>query len=196
MDRMLEKLHMINLLRPLCRTFFFVLSLALIASWVHAEGMVYLKYNIHAQRGRDIKASYACWINPGAGHIIIPAGTQISISKKRKFRNGFWFETKDGMKVFFEFDRNRMNMNKEEYLKKITSPTPISLESYSELDLKGIKEGKPYKGMTRNGIMTALGYPAVHRTPSLDADTYVYWRNRFATTAIEFDCTGRVVSIR
>jgi hypothetical protein len=185
-----------KLLRPLWRTLVLGLSLILMASFVHAEEPVYLKYNIHAQQGRDIKASYACWIDPGAGHIIIPAGTQITVSNRGKFRNGFRFETKEGMKVFFEFDRKRMNMNEEEYLGLITSPTPVSLKSFSQVDQKGIKEGKPYKGMTRKGIMTALGYPAVHRTPSLDAANYVYWRNRFATTAIEFDGSGKVVSIR
>jgi hypothetical protein len=60
---------------------------------------------------------------------------------------------------------------------------------------KGIEEGKAYPGMTREGILTALGYPATHRTPSLDAGTWVYWTNRFGTLAVEFDAKGNVTKV-
>jgi outer membrane protein assembly factor BamE (lipoprotein component of BamABCDE complex) len=69
------------------------------------------------------------------------------------------------------------------------------MDKFSELDRKGIAEGKAYVGMTKPGVMTALGYPATHRTPSPDANTWVYWRNRFGTMTVQFDDRGIVTSV-
>ena len=40
--------------------------------------------------------------------------------------------------------------------------------------------------------MMALGYPATHRTPSLDSNTWVYWTNRFTTFEVNFNDKGLV----
>ena len=85
-----------------------------------------------------------------------------------------------------------MDMSVDEYLELITSPSKASLSGLSETDKKGIQQGKAYRGMTKKGVRIALGYPAVHRTPSLDSDTWIYWTNRFRAIAVEFDDQGRV----
>ena len=155
----------------------------------------YLKNNIHAQVGpRDTKASYANWTDPGNGHIIIPVNTPVELEKYRKglvIRN-----LTDGQKIFFEFHSRNMGMSVDEYIQLIASPTVVSLDNLSNTDRKGIKEGKAYAGMTKQGVRVALGYPAVHRTPSLEDDIWIYWRNRFQTIAVEFDQRGKVTHIR
>lgn len=87
-------------------------------------------------------------------------------------------------------------MSVDEYIDLITSTEPTSLKGLSKLDKKGVAEGKAIKGMTRKGVMAALGYPATHRTPSPDSDTWVYWTNRYGTVAIEFGSGDTVVNIR
>lgn len=155
----------------------------------------YLKNNIHAQVGpRDTKASYANWTDPGAGHIIIPVNTPVEMGKLRK---GLFIKNlTDGRQIFFEFHSRNMRMSVDEYIQLIASPTSVSLDKLSNTDRKGIKAGKVYSGMTKQGVRVALGYPAVHRTPSLEDNTWIYWRNRFQTMAIEFDQSGKVVHIR
>ncbi len=163
-----------------------------------SESGKYTKYNIHAQQSRrDIKASYAGYVDSGDGHFFIPAGSKIFLpGTGQRYRNGFWFTVADtGQKVFFEFHRGRMGMNEPEYIELITSGSPVSLDRFSEQDRKGIKAGKVYTGMTKEGVLTALGYPAKHRTPSLESNTWIYWRNRFMTMGVVFDGNGRVVSI-
>jgi hypothetical protein len=49
--------------------------------------------------------------------------------------------------------------------------------------------------MTKEGILTALGYPAAHRTSSLDAGTWIYWTNRFGTLSVDFDAKGKVTKV-
>lgn len=162
---------------------------------------VYTKYNIHVQdkmarNGEHVyNASYANYTNPGAGHVIIPAGTEITVLKKKS--KGFSFRVeKDKKIVDFDFHEPRMGMSVEQYLEKITSPKPVSWNRLSKLDKKGIAEGKAFLGMTRDGVMAALGYPATHRTPSPDSPTWVYWTNRFGTIAVNFDAQGKVGSIK
>jgi hypothetical protein len=165
------------------------------AQGASSDSTKYLKFNIHAfDNGRDIKASYANWTNPGNGHLLIPVNTPIETGR---WRRGFYFVTKDtGKKVLFEFHKKRMGMSVQDYIGLITSPEPVALSSFSEADLEGISEGKARVGMTKTGVMTALGYPAAHKTPSLVANTWIYWRNRFKTMAVEFDESGIVKEIR
>ena len=160
-----------------------------------ASAKYYLKNNIHAQAGpRNIKASYANWTDPGAGHIIVPVNTPVEIGK---FRKGLVIKNlTDGQKIFFEFHSRNMGMSVDEYIDLIASSTSVSLDTLSKIDRKGIKEGKVYAGMTKQGVRVALGYPAVHRTPSLEDNTWIYWRNRFQTVAVEFDSSGKVTQIR
>jgi hypothetical protein len=89
-----------------------------------------------------------------------------------------------------------MEMSVDEYIQLIASPTSISLDKLTNTDRKGIKDGKVYAGMTKQGVRVAMGYPATHRTPSMEGNTWIYWRNRFQTIAVEFDDSGKVAQIR
>lgn len=161
------------------------------------EDTRYTKVNIHTQSkdGKKYKASYANYTDPGEGHVVIAAGTEINITKKS--RKGFTFTCDNGSKkVAYEFHDKRMAMNIDEYLEKITSAVPVSFNDLSKQDKKGVADGKAYKGMSRKGVMVALGYPAAHRTPSIDSNSWTYWTNRFKTLVVEFDSKGLVAEVR
>jgi hypothetical protein len=161
-----------------------------------ADEVRYTRYNVHGQSkdGKTTKASYANFTNPGAGHVIVPAGTKILLTAKSSRSFTFTYD-QNSKKVVFEYHQPRMGMSVDEYLDRITSLEPTSVDALSELDRKGVAEGRALFGMTREGVMTALGYPATHRTPSLDADTWVYWGNRFTTLAVEFDDAGKAIAV-
>lgn len=154
-----------------------------------AQSVLYLKNNIHVQENerRECRASYANWTNPGKGHVIVPVNTPVTIGN---FRRGFAITTQAGYTILFEYDDKNMGMSSEQYIALITSPQPVPLNNLSEINLKGIKDGKAYLGMTKGGVKIALGYPAVHRTPSLDNNTWIYWTNRFKSISIEFNEKG------
>jgi len=161
------------------------------------EEIRYTKYNIHTQSkdAKISKASYANYTNPGQGHEIVPAGSEILITDKS--RKSFTFTYNNGSKkVIYEFHKKRMGMSLDEYLDKITSAEPTSHTGLSKEDKKGIAEGKAYKGMSREGVLVALGYPATHRTPSLDSTSWTYWTNRFGTIVVVFDTQGLVSEVR
>lgn len=155
------------------------------------KGTVYTRYNIHIQRnGNEATASYANWIGPFAGHDVIEPNTRVAVNR---WRNGFSLDcVEKGLTILFEYDPGRMNMSAEEYVKQITSKTPVSYDPLSGVDQKGIKNGEVYRGMSKKGVLVALGYPAAHRTPSLDSDTWTYWTNRFDTIDVHFSDSGKV----
>ncbi len=163
------------------------------------EGNLYLKNNLHAQQSsRDLKASYANWTDPGTGHSVIPVNTPVKFQKGGHIRGSvFTIVLQDsGKTVLFEFDKRRMAMEPEEYWKLIASPSKVDLTALSQIDQKGIREGKAFVGMTKDGVRMALGYPAAHRTASLKENQWIYWTNRFRSFVVEFDAGGKVVGIR
>jgi hypothetical protein len=56
----------------------------------------------------------------------------------------------------------------------------------SPLDLDGIAKGKAMPGMTKQGVIYAIGYPPPHETPDLERDTWTYWTSRFDTIEVSF----------
>jgi hypothetical protein len=70
------------------------------------------------------------------------------------------------------------------------------VNSLSQVDQDGIKSGVPRIGMTKEGIMFAMGRPPIHANPSLDTSTWMYWANKWGRKAIDFDDEGIVKQIR
>ncbi len=155
---------------------------------------VYTKYNIHVMdNGRNLKAHYTNWVGPFKGHSIIPLNTKV-ISKK--WRQGFILERVDtGQNIYFYFNKRDMTMSSSQYINIITSPKKNLMSKFSNLDKKGIKRGKVYKGMTKKGVLAALGYPARHKTSSLKNRYWIYWQNKWLTRMIKFNKDGKVISV-
>lgn len=160
---------------------------------------VYLQNNIHGytrvSRGNtEYLASYANYVQPDSGHFFIPLNTPVSIGR---WRGGFTMTRQDdGQLVYFEYRAANMGgMSVEEYLNLITGPQKVSLSGLGATDVKGIKEGRALKGMTKKGVRMAWGYPARHKTPSLDDDVWTYWRNRWVMKTVTFS-NGKVTDVR
>ena len=161
---------------------------------VASDGAVYTKYTIHfiSEKGTN-KASYANWTE-WTGHDVLPYNTKI---EAKSFFNRIWIvEVSTGREIEMEFHSGRMGMSAKEYIDLITSPTPVSYPDLSDVDRQGIKEGKALVGMSKQGVMIALGYPAKHETPSTDQNRWTYWKGRMAKYAVEFDNNGKVASVQ
>ncbi len=72
--------------------------------------------------------------------------------------------------------------------------SPVNLSGFGAKDRNAIEDGEVMKGMTREEVLLARGYPPAHRTPSLDGELWTYWRNRFARQTVEFE-NGKVVEL-
>jgi uncharacterized protein YceK len=160
---------------------------------------VYLHTNIHGytrnNRGNmEYLASYANYVQPDTGHFFVPVNTVVSVGK---WRGGFTMTRQDnGQLIYFEYRAaNMAGMSVQEYLNLITGPQPLSMNSFSGTDLKGIKEGRALNGMTKKGVEVAWGYPAKHKTPSLEDNVWTYWRNRWVMKTVTFS-NGKVTGVQ
>jgi hypothetical protein len=67
------------------------------------------------------------------------------------------------------------------------------IDALPALDRQGVTQGRALVGMTRRGVVLAMGYPPPHATPSLDSNRWLYWTNRMNKVAVLFDDRGNVL---
>ena len=60
------------------------------------------------------------------------------------------------------------------------------LEKLPEDVASAIRNGDMRKGMTKELVLMARGYPPAHETPSIEGDRWVYWSSRFVKQTIVF----------
>ncbi len=70
-----------------------------------------------------------------------------------------------------------------------------AVKRLGEADRDGIRTGMVSLGMTKQGVIFALGYPPRHVTPNLDSTSWIYWKNRFNRISVTFDESGVVTGI-
>ena len=85
-----------------------------------------------------------------------------------------------------------------DHLKRFFGPScpRDEIESLSEIDRQGIREGQAIVGMTRRGVILAMGHPPRHVNPDPSAPTFMYWKSRFNRVQIQFGPDGLVSSIK
>lgn len=64
-----------------------------------------------------------------------------------------------------------------------------------EIDQKGIRVGRPYVGMSKEGVLFAMGRPPFHANRSLESSEWVYWLNRWNRIILKFDENGVLKTI-
>lgn len=69
---------------------------------------------------------------------------------------------------------------------------PISLENFTFNERENILLGKVERGMRKEAVLLALGYPPSHKTPSLASCEWRYWKSKFGTFIVSF--TNDIVS--
>lgn len=69
---------------------------------------------------------------------------------------------------------------------------PPELDQLSAIDRDGVSRGVVQVGMSRRGVLFALGAPPVQATPSLELPAWRYWLTRHRTFEVRF--VGDVVS--
>jgi hypothetical protein len=142
----------------------------------------YTLVNLHPDEGR--KRLYSVnYQQPG----LIPRCTRVVIksvdSKAMKFRLA------DGGAEYEYIFHNSLRDSVPKHLDKYfgASCDKAKVQQMSKADQDGIAAGRVAEGMTRDGVILAIGYPPEHATPSLEANAWRYWKNRFGTMLVHFE---------
>lgn len=151
---------------------------------------VYTLVNLHPDEARRRLYSVN-YQQPG----LIPLCTRVVIqsvdSKAMKFRLA------DGGREYEYMFHNSLRDSVPKHLDKYfgASCDKAKVQQMSKADQDGIAAGRAAEGMTRDGVILAIGYPPEHATPSLEANAWRYWKNRFGTMLVHFE-DGKVVRIQ
>jgi hypothetical protein len=100
-----------------------------------------------------------------------------------------------GVTYAYWFRDEYMTEGRETHLRRYFGEECDRGESLSPEDRRGIAAGTVAAGMTKAGVIKAIGYPPPHATPDLEAHEWRYWRSRFDTFLVRFD-DGRVAWVR
>ena len=127
---------------------------------------------------------------------LLPVCTEVKfeeISRKRlKFS-----EVKTGRIYYYDHHKSAMApFNEHLTLYFGTECNEQEMSQLSDLDQKGIEQGKALVGMSKKGVIYAIGYPPKHQTPSLDSNQWRYWSNRSNTFNVNFGSDGLVSGIQ
>ncbi|ARU58233.1 lipoprotein [Oleiphilus messinensis] len=156
---------------------------------VGAQGIVTL-VNLHPDTGRGLRLSAVNWQMP----MTIPMCSEVEIQEVTK--KVATIRVKETGITHLYYYHKAANEPFDQHLKRYFGYQcdKAKVAKLSKIDKKGIKDGKPYVGMSKQGIIYAMGYPPPHQTSSTDLDTWKYWKNRFDTLLIQFE-KGKVTQI-
>lgn len=127
---------------------------------------LYLQTNLRAT-SRGVVSSVLGW----RGTDVVPVCTPVRVTEIESRR--ILFEDAETGERFQYVLHRSTRLGVEEHFARYfgTSCAP----EVDAADLRGIEEGLVEVGMTRAGVLVALGYPPEHRTPSLTDATWTYW---------------------
>ncbi|WP_455210737.1 hypothetical protein [Kaarinaea lacus] len=173
-------------------------ALATLATGAYAEDIetlvgqpgVYTLTNLHPDENRAKLFS----VNfQQAG--LIPLCTEVEILEVRRKRIDF--KVKDSGREYKYLHHKTagedVKTNAVRYFGKECNKDKVA--KLSAKDQEGIAQGKALVGMSKQGVIYAIGYPPLGATPSTDASTWKYWFNRFNTFAVIFSADGIVTQV-
>ncbi|MEN8136678.1 MAG: serine/threonine-protein kinase [Thermodesulfobacteriota bacterium] len=136
-------------------------------------------------------------INYKGGGALLPAGCAIQDILVDESANTISFNTEDKRRITIRFkpkwhpgrsvvDFADMFVTSKKF-KKIT-------RGMSGDEVAAIKSGVLVDGMSKSAVLVAYGPPPEHKTASLEANRWTYWRGRFDNHKICFDEKDRLLS--
>ena len=154
----------------------------------------YLKCNLHADPNNN-KLSSVNYHLPGK---VLKWGTPVTIKKisKKKVK----FEANGEIFKYEIHKRTRKITTVREHLARFLTTDLNRLRTrvrnLSKVDKKGIEEARPIVGMSKQGVLIAIGYPPEFVVPDpMAASSWQYWRNRWTKFVVVFNMHGKVKNI-
>lgn len=130
--------------------------------------------------------------NYGVGDLL-PINSKVKIIEvKKKYVTGEDVTTRKELK--FSNDTGHTKETIFQAFDKVFGPNPVDLSKFNELERKNIQEGRVEKGMSKEAVLAARGYPPAIGTPSIESNRWKYWWNRWNNFTVIFE-DGVVVDV-
>ena len=136
---------------------------------------------------------------------LLPAGTPIrsvqyiSRANRTTTRSGLRLITNEDLKLQILLDRHQVKAGltiEDLFLKTLTlEPLSEMTAACTQEEIDLIRSGVLDVGMSKPAVLLSWGYPPIHKTPTLEQQTWTYWTSRFNTVEISFDAEDRIIEI-
>ncbi len=125
---------------------------------------------------------------------MIPAGTPVKVLSYGRERAHV---DMNGKPYRLGHDYGREQESLEQWVKKLVVPSDprTRLATFPKQTQDAIKAGRLTKGMTKEQVLMAVGYPLTNENRSLDEPVWRYWWSSFGEYQVEWDKQGRVKDI-
>lgn len=125
-----------------------------------------------------------------SGQQLVPLGSPTRVTGYGRHRV---LVTIDGKRQAIGNDYSR-DIGLEAFAKRyVVSEDPrVKLAAYPAKLRESIQAARVSRGMTREQVLMAVGYPVSSENPRLDATTWRYWVSSFSEFQVVFDDAGRV----
>ena len=125
---------------------------------------------------------------------VFPAGTRVRVFKTTTTYAEF-VPSGDPTAYRIEFRYGRTAMQPGGYYGRLfVQDDPLSRLPSDASIRDAVREGRLVAGMTKDEAVMARGYPPAHRTPSTDADEWLYYASYNRCERVRF-ANGRIASI-
>ena len=183
-------------IRSLAMLTLVVLACTLLFSYAHAANRTsetyYTKVNIWYEKPSKIMSTN---YHKGAR---IPFGTKVKDVKRTGKVIRFREESADKIKFRIINVYKYSLVSTEDLLSRyFSSSDPRSDGDFAKLssqEKQNIEDGVIAKGMCKEAVVMAYGYPPTHRTPRLTDNTWYYWRARTFVDQVTFK-DNKIISI-
>ena len=166
------------------------LALALAAGTAPAKDKYegYLCCNMRSDGSWISDSNYA-----EGGMRVIPAGTPVKVTGYGRYRVRVEI---DGEKQAIGNDYSR-DLDDDAFARRyvVTDDVAARIAGWPARVREAVQQSKVRPGMTREQVITALGYPISSENPDLDSDLWRYWLGSFAEFQLHFDAGGRLKDI-
>jgi len=152
---------------------------------VDSQATMYTQVSMWTERNRIIGTNYALGMH-------IPVNSEVKILDMNAKVIVFEYQ---GQKIKYEVYTKYTRVDAGTMLDRLFSKTKVNLSTHSAAIKESIEKGLVTKDMTKDEVLLARGYPPFHATQGIEANTWKYWRHRFATALVTFQ-DGKVSEIK
>ena len=149
---------------------------------------LYTQVNMHS-----FKDHYVIWVNYGI-HKLIPVNTAVEVIYISPRGVSFMIKG-SGQKLTLKNKKRHSGLDGSAWAAKHLGEDRVDLSQFTKAEHEAIMAAELKRGMSREAVIIARGYPPAHKTPSLESATWKYWQTNRSRTHVFFNDDGKVVDV-
>jgi hypothetical protein len=128
-----------------------------------------------------------------SGKHLVPAGTPVTVTGYGRYRVNVILESKS-QAIGNDYSRD---LSMENFAKRyvVAEDATLKISGYPQKVQDAIHQARVMRGMSREQVLMALGYPVSSENPNLADKIWHYWLFARLDFKVRFDDGGRVIAV-